>query len=866
MSSILIVDDDALIREMVKDILSSADHTVYTAGDSDECHKALKNEEINIVLLDLVLSSESGMDLIPGINEISPKAAIIIMTAHASTEVAIEALRKGANDFLQKPIQKNQLLYSIDKVIERQSLLNQNESLVKSLEERVTRLEIYKQVSTAISSTLDLQDLLKKVMSLVKTLLNAEACSVLIHEKKTGALVFKATLGEKTAKLKNISIKTGEGICGWVYKHRKPLLIRDAREDRRFYQKADLKTGFETRSVITVPLILKDKILGVIQVINKINENYFEVEDLDTLTTLAAPVTIAIDNARITEELKMSEEKFYKMSSSAQDAMIMMNGEGKISFWNTAAERIFGYHSKEAVGKNLNTLIVPSVHTKAFVKGFEKFKSTGEGIVLGKTMMLSAVRKDKREFPVEISTSAIKLDSEWNSIGIIRDISERKAFENKIRELADHDQLTGLPNRRLLIDRIDQIIARSQRYNSLAAFIFLDLDRFKTINDSLGHTIGDELLKALAVRLKKCTRAADTVARFGGDEFTIVAQDIKSVNDIKKLIENIFSVFKLPFGLHGNDLFVTTSIGVSIYPNDGEDAATLIKNADIAMYKAKNEGRNNYKLYTPAMNLRAMEKLKLENKLRGATEREEFILHYQPQIEVKTGKVIGVEALLRWNDPDEGLVSPANFIPLAEETGLIVPIGEWVLQEACRQQVLWKEKGLNDVKVAVNLSIRQFQQPDFLTVLTNSLRDTGIDPSQLEIELTESIIMDDVETALNMLREIIALGVKLAIDDFGTGYSSLQYLKKMPISCLKIAMPFVSDICVNSDDKSISIAIVKIAHSLGLKTIAEGVEDEEQLAVLKSLSCDIVQGYLVARPQDSEDIEKFLAKDWSYSG
>jgi diguanylate cyclase (GGDEF)-like protein len=478
-------------------------------------------------------------------------------------------------------------------------------------------------------------------------------------------------------------------------------------------------------------------------------------------------------------------------------------------------------------------------------------------------MVLSSARKDKTEVPVEISTSAVKLGAEWSTIGIIRDITERKVFEDKIRELADHDQLTGLPNRRLLTDRFNQVLASARRYNSRAAFLIFDLDRFKTINDSLGHAIGDELLKAVAGRLKKCTRAADTVARIGGDEFTIVVQDIKSVGDITKLVEKIFSVFDFPFALQGNELFMTTSMGISIYPDDGEDAITLMKNADIAMYKAKNEGRNNYKLYTPAMNLKAMERLKLENKLRRATDREEFVIHYQPQVKVNTGKIVGVEALVRWIDPEKGMVSPAEFIPLAEETGLIVPIGEWVLQTACKQQVIWKEKGLNNVKVAVNISIRQFQQPEFLTILTNTLKETGIEPSHLELELTESIIMDDVENSIDLLREIISMGIKLAIDDFGTGYSSLEYLKKMPLSCLKIAMPFVREICDNKDDRAISTAIIQIAHSLELNVIAEGVEDKKQYELLESLQCDIIQGYLVSKPQPVNEIEGFLKEDWT---
>lgn len=445
------------------------------------------------------------------------------------------------------------------------------------------------------------------------------------------------------------------------------------------------------------------------------------------------------------------------------------------------------------------------------------------------------------------------------------EVSERKKSEDIARHMASHDQLTGLPNRVLLNDRLEHMLAEGERYQRLGAVIFLDLDNFKNINDTLGHAEGDELLKAVAKRLKKRMRGSDTLARHGGDEFILIIQDLKKVEHITRVMDGIFSEFSEPFNLKGQKFFVSTSIGVSFYPNDGKDADTLLKNADIAMYKAKGDGKNTYQLFDSAMNEKALERVILESKLRNAIESEDFILHYQPQIDINSGETVGLEALVRWEEKEIGLIPPGQFIPLAEDTGLIVPIGEWVLHTACLQNRLWQDKGLNPVNMAVNVSLRQFKQSDFVDNVKRVIADTNLNPKYLELELTESSIMEDVKSNIELLHELKSLGLKLSIDDFGTGYSSFEYLKQLPVDILKIDLSFIRDITENADDAAIVEAIIKVAHALKLEVIAEGVETIDQLRLLDQLQCDKMQGYLVSKPvAPSEEFERFLAKNWRF--
>jgi diguanylate cyclase (GGDEF)-like protein/PAS domain S-box-containing protein len=443
--------------------------------------------------------------------------------------------------------------------------------------------------------------------------------------------------------------------------------------------------------------------------------------------------------------------------------------------------------------------------------------------------------------------------------GTGRDITEQKRAEEQIRHLAQHDALTGLPNRMLLHDRIGQAIAQAQRNRGVLALLFIDLDRFKTVNDSLGHPVGDRLLKTVAERLGACTRGSDTIARIGGDEFVVLLSDLDQPEDARYVAQKVLDALSEPVTINGHELKVTPSVGICAYPHDGEDVETLMRNADTAMYHAKQMGRNNYQFFTQAMNDAAQERLLLENDLRHAVERGEFLLHFQPMLDLKTGAILGLEALVRWRHPTRGLVPPSEFVPAAEETGLIGPIGEWVLTRACAQVRAWHNAGHPQLHVSVNCSAQQFQREGFVDTVRRILRETGLPARCLELEITESVIIQHSREVMGRFQALEDMGVRISIDDFGTGYSSLSYLKRIAVHQLKIDQSFVRDIHSDPDDAAIVSAIIAIAHSLGLEVVAEGVETSEQLAFLRSLGCDAAQGYYFSKPLPPEEFAQLLA-------
>ncbi len=467
-------------------------------------------------------------------------------------------------------------------------------------------------------------------------------------------------------------------------------------------------------------------------------------------------------------------------------------------------------------------------------------------------------KRDGTIITVEITWNHIIYNGKDAVLVLAHDITQRKLAEERLTFLAHHDGLTDLPNRPLFMDRLNQALARVKWHQRLVAVLFLDLDHFKRINDSLGHDMGDLLLKAVAERLSSCVRAGDTVARIGGDEFTIVLADVAQAEDVPKVGQKIIDTISRPFSLMGQEFFITISMGISIFPNDGQDAQILVKNAYAAMYRAKEQGRNHYQYYSPAMNVRTLERLALESNLRHALARKELLLYYQPRVDLETGRITGVEALLRWQYPDLGLVSPSQFVPLAEETGLIIPIGEWVLRTACAQNKLWQSMGLSPVRVAVNLSARQFEQRNLVETIGRVIKETGLDPNYLELELTEGLIMKNPEITIATLRSLHEMGIQVSIDDFGTGYSSLSYLKRFPIHALKIDQSFVRDIIIDPDGTVIVTAIILLAHSLKLKVIAEGVETQDQLDFVRSLKCHEIQGYFFSKPLPSEEMTRLL--------
>jgi len=442
--------------------------------------------------------------------------------------------------------------------------------------------------------------------------------------------------------------------------------------------------------------------------------------------------------------------------------------------------------------------------------------------------------------------------------GTVEDITERKVAEGRVQFLAYYDSLTGLPNRALLHDRLINALANARRRGEKVALLFIDLDRFKNINDSLGHSVGDCLLQEVATRLRSLAREQDTVARLGGDEFLVVLNAITDIGDIAVVAERILKAFHCEFVVQGHSFNISCSLGVSVSPEHGEDVETLVKHADAAMYRAKEKGRNNFQFFTPKMTAEVVERLELESNLRQALEGNELFLVYQPQMELSTGNLIGLEALLRWRHPEMGMVAPDRFIRVAENSGLIIPIGEWVLRTACLQAKRWQDDGTTAVPVAVNVSAVQFRQEGFRDVVERVLRETGLAPHYLELELTESVLLTNADVMLSVLRDLRAMGVRLDIDDFGTGYSSLSYLRQFPVSKLKIDRSFVQHVAENPDDAAITGAIISMARSLNLKVIAEGVETEEQMAFLRAHQCDEIQGYYFSKPLEADVLARQL--------
>ena len=476
---------------------------------------------------------------------------------------------------------------------------------------------------------------------------------------------------------------------------------------------------------------------------------------------------------------------------------------------------------------------------------------SNQGAVLGTFAMYS---KEARE-PTNAENRLIDVATRIAGIAI-----ERKLAEERIQFMANHDALTGLPNRALLNDRLSQALLYAQRYDRWVTALFIDLDNFKLINDSLGHNAGDELLKGVGKRMVDCVRATDTVVRLGGDEFVIVLFDQpKDVNVISATVQKIRTAIAEPVRFGGHDLSVTSSVGVAIYPSDGPDAETLLANADAAMYRAKDVSRDNFQFYAPEMNVRVHEKFLLREELRNAVARSEFVLHYQPQVDLRTGRVFAVEALVRWNHPKLGIVPPVNFIPMAEETGLIVPIGDCVLREACRQNKAWQDAGLPPMVVSVNVSARQFREKNLVARVAGALKESGLEARYLELELTESLIMQDVELAVATMEELQGLGVQLSIDDFGTGYSSLSALKSYPVARLKIDKSFIAGLPTNDDDRAVASAVISLGQKLNLRVIAEGVETDAQAAFLRDNNCDEMQGYLFSKPIPAQEIAELLS-------
>lgn len=529
--------------------------------------------------------------------------------------------------------------------------------------------------------------------------------------------------------------------------------------------------------------------------------------------------------------------------------------DAPIIYVNPAFERITGYRPDDALGRNprflqnddreqpgltnLRAAVARSLPEHALVRNYRR-----DGSMFWNDLHIAPVRDESGRVT--------------HYVGVQNDITETKRYQETLEFQANHDTLTGLPNRNLLQDRIRQAIVHADRHRTVVAVALVNLDNFGLVNDTLGRDAGDRVLKEIALRISSGVRSLDTMARLAGDEFALVSYDHANEEAVSVELQRVQEILTRPFKIDDREIFVAASIGAVLYPQDGRSVEELLRNANAAMHRAKQRGKNNTQFYAPDMNARIGERLDLSGKLRHALDRGEFLLHYQPQVELKTGTVVGVEALVRWKHPELGVVSPARFIPVAEETGLIVPIGEWILRTACAQNRKWQDAGLPPITVAVNLSARQFNEKDLVRMVARILGETQLEPRYLELEITESVVMDNPAEVIITLNALRDMGVQLSIDDFGTGYSSLNYLKRFPVNRLKIDQSFVRDITTDADDAAIARAVITLGHSLNLKVIAEGVETREQLTFLRLSACDEKQGYYFSKPLPADEVAGVL--------
>jgi len=803
----LLVEDNPGDARLIKEALAEISRPHFRlewAINLGKAEETLAQKQFAVILLDLSLPDSQGMNTVHRIEQAAPNTPVVILTGLDDEALAVEAVRSGAQDYLVKSDVTPHLLTRVVRyAIERQ----RTGASLRASEARLTAL--FEHMSSGVA--------------------------VLQADQDGQEFVFSA-FNHAAEQLDQIN--------------REQLIQRNLREVFPGVEEFGIlevfrrvwKTGTAERFPTT--FYRDERIAGW-------RENYVYKLPSGEIVAIYDDVS---ERRKSEENLRLAAKVF----ESSTNGILITDTAGHILSINAAFTRITGYTLAEIQGETPR-ILKSGRHDNAFYhKLWSSLLADGhwQGEIWNK-------RKNGEVYPEWMSIGNVLNDKGETThfVGTFTDISQRKAADERINYLSHHDALTGLPNRTLLHDRIAQILAVCQHLHCKAALLLIDLDRFKNINESLNHDFGDHLLQLVAERLGECIRTFDTLARSGGDEFVVLMGEVHQLGEISAMAKKILAAMNQPFQIEAQEIIITCSVGISVFPDDGDNTQALLKNADVAMYRAKEQGRNNCQFYTQDMNVRTFETLVLENSLRHALARQQFRLYYQPQVDIASGAIIGVEALIRLQHPDLGMVSPANFIPIAEETGLIVPIGEWVIQEACRQAKAWHDLGHSGLCVAVNLSARQFRQQELVRTVEQALAASGLPPGKLELELTESILMHDTEEILATLHQFKRMGLQLSIDDFGTGFSSLSYLKRFDVDKLKIDQSFVRDITNDPNDLSIVKAVIALGHSLNLKIIAEGVETSEQLALLRDNGCDEIQGYYFSRPRPADEIPQLLQEN-----
>ncbi|MHB1567284.1 MAG: GGDEF/EAL domain-containing response regulator [Acidiferrobacter sp.] len=910
-TEILIVEDSLTQAEYLQHLLEARDFRVTHVTDGAQALVAARHRVPALVISDIVMPQMDGYTLCKAIKSDKKLKGVPVMLVTSLTGVqdVMKGLECGADNFIRKPYESKYLLARIDYMLMNRELRRTQrmqmgaEILLGGQKHFITadRQQIVDLMISIYEEAVHLNEELKTRQHELSR--SNQSLSGLYHIAVglNGAASEYEVADRALERAMDLP-----GVCaGWVVlqepEHRfrvvatrnlppalaAPTAFEGDCTCRRWLRSGDLEGAVNLecerlkrahgdtqglRYHASIPLWVGDRRLGLMNLVGG-DAQVFDDTDLKTLHGVGNQVAIALERAQLhghleqlvqerTEALtaeiaerKQADTEIRKLLRAIEqtaDSIFITDPDGVIEYINPAFESITGYSRAEAIGRTPR-IVKSGKHDTAF---YEKLWGTLRRGEVYRNVLINR----KKEGPLyyeEITITPLigEVGEVTHYVSAGKDITARIQAEERLHHLAHHDLLTDLPNRALFTERLEQAITRSRWPTRAIAVLFIDLDRFKLVNDTLGHEAGDQLLQACGARLRASVRDADTVARFGGDEFAVILDSLGSLNDVAPVAQKLIDALALPFVINNHEFFVTVSIGICAYPNDGQDTQTILKHADVAMYRAKQEGGNSYQFYQEDMNTEALRRLGLETDLRRALERQEFVLHYQPQIDLQTGRATGCEALVRWERPGVGLVFPMAFIPFMEENGLIVPLGEWVLRTACAQHHAWRAAGAPPLRMAVNVSGRQFARSDFVGTVQRIIQDSGIDHGMLELEITESVIMQNAPTAVDILKTLHAMGVRFSIDDFGTGYSSLSYLKRFPVDILKIDQAFVRDITTDADDAAIVKAIIMMAQSLDIEVIAEGVETQEQVEFLRAQGCHLVQGYYFSKPQPAATIE-----------
>ncbi|MBV9787578.1 MAG: EAL domain-containing protein [Chloroflexi bacterium] len=858
MEEILVIDDsEQIVLLLAHTILPQHGYAVRTAATGWDGLVQVRQRRPDLILLDLQLPDASGLQMLRRITELDATIPVILMTAHGSEQTAVDAFRFGARNYVIKPFTEDDIILAIERALSEQRLHREKQGLNQALQQRVREQTILSAIGKSVTALLDVEQVLERIVEASVYLTKAEEGMLLLVDRESGEMYLRAAKNLGEERVQRFRVPINDSFAGQVVRTRQPLRLHRSRKEGGL----KLKTGFLAQALLQVPLIAGREAIGVLSVSNCEQAREFTEHDQYLLSALADYATIALENARLFQQISEEQKRYRDLFDHANDLIFTLDLNAALTSINSYGEQLLGYTSEEIQGRLLAQLSEPGSWAKT-------------GMILDSIL---ARRQERGSFDLVLlhkdgklrytEVNARLISSKHRSpevVCIARDVSERKIFEAQLRYLAFHDPLSSLPNRVLFMERLSHALERAQRHHKRIAVLFLDLDNFKVINDSLGHLAGDQLLRTVALRLQGCIRPADTVARLGGDEFIILLEEISDVRDATQVAERIKQALHGPLRLNDeHEVFTTVSIGIALNSAEQSRPDDLVRSADLAMYRAKAQGKSQHALFDPNMNARAMERLALETDLRHATERNEFTVVYQPVVDLVTGKTCEVEALVRWDHPRRGRVAPGEFIPLAEETGLIVQIGQLVLEQACRQIRDWHLLYPSDepLVLCVNLSARQFQHPHLVESIAATLARTDLDPRYLKLEITETMMMQDGEHNAAVMRDLKRLGIQLAIDDFGTGYCSLGYLKCFPVDTLKIDRSFIAGLGSSAEDTAIVRAVIAFAKALNLSVTGEGIETLAQLNQLKALECTRGQGYYFGRPLSGDVVTALLESE-----